>query len=52
MLAGTVTVGFGLTVTVATAVPVHPEVFPVTVYEVVVVGETVIGLTAAPVLHV
>jgi hypothetical protein len=31
--------GNGLTVTVETAVPVHPAVVPVTVYEVVVAGE-------------
>jgi hypothetical protein len=34
----TVIKGIGLTVTVDTAVPVQPEVVPVTVYEVVVVG--------------
>lgn len=32
------------TVTVATAVPEHPEVVPVTVYDVVEAGETLIGL--------
>jgi hypothetical protein len=39
-------------VTVATAVPVHPAAsVPVTVYEVVLVGVTVIGLELAPVFH-
>ena len=39
-----VTVGVGLTVTVACAVPVHPfAAVPVTVYVVVVPGETEIG---------
>jgi hypothetical protein len=37
------------TVTVATAVPVHPEEVPVTVYDVVVAGETVIDPPEAPV---
>jgi hypothetical protein len=46
-----VTVGKGLTVTVATAVPVQPVVVPVTVYDVVDVGDTVIGLVLAPVLQ-
>ena len=41
-------VGEGLTVTVAIAVPVHPLVVPVTVYEVVVVGETVYGFAVEP----
>lgn len=36
------------TVTVAVAVPVHAPLVPVTVYEVVVEGETVIGLPTAP----
>jgi hypothetical protein len=40
-----------LTVTVATAVPVHPLLVPVTVYEVVLVGETVIGLVVSPVFQ-
>ena len=35
------TVGAGLTVIVLVAVPVQPPVVPVTVYVVVVVGETV-----------
>jgi hypothetical protein len=48
----TVTVGSAFTVTVAIAVPVQPEVFPVTVYEVVVPGETLIGFVVAPVDHV
>jgi hypothetical protein len=48
----TVIVAGGLTVTVATAVPVHPAAsVPVTVYEVVLVGETEIGLVVAPVFH-
>jgi hypothetical protein len=48
----TVIVAAGLTVTVATAVPVQPAAFvPVTVYEVVLVGETEIGLVVAPVFH-
>jgi hypothetical protein len=48
----TVIVAGGLTVTVATALPVQPAAsVPVTVYEVVVVGETEIGLVVAPVFH-
>jgi hypothetical protein len=47
----TVTVGKGLTVTVATAVPVQPVVVPVTVYDVVLVGLTVIGLVVCPLLQ-
>lgn len=50
-----VTVGKGVTVTVDTAVPVHPAVVPVTVYVVVVTGEAVAVLTpvdVAPALHV
>jgi hypothetical protein len=39
------------TVTVATAVLLHPEVVPVTVYDVVEPGETVIEAVAAPVDH-
>jgi hypothetical protein len=46
----TVIIGKEFTVTVATAVPVQPLAsFPVTVYEVVDVGETVIGFVVAPV---
>ena len=43
--------GNGLTVTVATAVPVQPKEVPVTVYVVVVIGETsavFIPVTVAP----
>ena len=47
----TVVTGIGLTVTVATAVDVHPKEFPVTVYDVVVKGESVIGFIVAPVDH-
>jgi hypothetical protein len=39
------------TVTVETAVPEHPEVVPVTVYEVEEPGVTVNGLAVEPVLH-
>jgi hypothetical protein len=41
LIGGTVIVGKGFTVIVATAVPVHPFVFPVTVYDVVAVGDPV-----------
>ena len=47
----TVVTGIGLTVTVATAVDVHPKEVPVTVYDVVVKGESVIGFIVAPVDH-
>jgi hypothetical protein len=47
----TVVTGIGLTVTVATAVEVHPKEVPVTVYDVVVKGESVIGFIVAPVDH-
>ena len=47
----TVVIGDGLTVTVDTAVDVQPSEVPVTVYEVVVAGVTVIGLVIAPVLQ-
>jgi hypothetical protein len=47
----TVVTGRGLTVTVATAVDVHPKEVPVTVYDVVVKGESVIGFVIAPVDH-
>jgi hypothetical protein len=40
-----------LTVTVDTAVALQAPVVPVTVYEVVAVGETVIGFVVAPVLQ-
>jgi hypothetical protein len=43
-LAEAVTVGFGFTVSVTVAVPVQPNVVPVTVYFVVVAGETVKGV--------
>jgi hypothetical protein len=39
------------TLTTETAEPVQPLSFTVTVYEVVVVGETVIGLVVSPELH-
>ena len=49
----TVTTGNGLTVTVATAVDVQPSVVPVTVYDVVVSGDTVfVPLTPAVQLYV
>ena len=47
----TVTVGLGTTVTVATAVLVQVAVVPVTVKDVVLVGDTVIGFVVAPVLQ-
>ena len=47
-----VTVGFGLTVTVATAELVQLVLVPVTVYDVVTVGETAIVDVVAVVLHV
>jgi ABC-type sulfate transport system permease component len=46
-----VIVGFGETLTVATAVFEQPAVVPVTVYEVLLTGETIIGFVVAPVLH-
>jgi hypothetical protein len=39
------------TVTVAISVPVQPAFVAVTVYEVVVAGETLIGLVVAPLLQ-
>ena len=39
------------TVTVATAVPEHPPLLPVTVYEVVVAGDFVSELVVAPLDH-
>jgi len=51
----TVIVGLGFTVTVDTAVPVHPAVVPVTVYVVVAEGEAVAvfaPVDVAPALHV
>jgi len=45
----TVVTGSGLTVTVATAVDVHPKVVPVTVYDVLAAGATLIGFETAPV---
>ena len=51
----TVVTGKGLTVTVATAVPVQVPVVPVTVYEVVVAGVASAVLTpveVAPAVHV
>jgi hypothetical protein len=47
----TVVTGIGFTVTVPTAVDVHPEVVPVTVYEVVVEGVMLSGLAEDPVLQ-
>jgi hypothetical protein len=47
----TVIVGIGFTVTVATAEPEQPDVVPVTVYEVVVVGATVLGFEVEPPFH-
>ena len=48
----TVTVGLGFTVTVATAVFVHPTAeVPVTVYEVVLAGEVLNGFAVEPVDH-
>jgi hypothetical protein len=49
----TLTVGFGFTVTVAVAVDGTPQPtsVPVTEYEVVEAGETVILAPDAPVLH-
>ena len=47
----TVTVMEPPIVTVATAVPVQLPVVPVTVYDVVVVGETLNGLAEEPVFH-
>jgi hypothetical protein len=48
----TVTVGFALMLTLATAVFVQPDALdPVTVYDVGEVGETTIGLVVAPLLH-
>jgi hypothetical protein len=47
----TLTVNDGPIVTVDTAVPEQPLSVAVTVYDVVVFGETVIGLVVTPVLH-
>jgi hypothetical protein len=47
----TVVTGNGLTVTVATAVPEHPPVVAVTVYEVVTAGETFNALVVDPVFQ-
>ena len=48
----TVTVGFALMLTEATAVFEQPEALePITVYDVGEVGETTIGLVVDPVLH-
>jgi hypothetical protein len=45
--------GFGLMLTLATAVFVQPEALePITVYEVGEGGDTTIGLVVAPLLHV
>jgi ABC-type sulfate transport system permease component len=46
-----VIVGFGETLTVATALLEQPAVVPVTVYEVLEEGDTTRGLVVAPVLH-
>jgi hypothetical protein len=47
----TVIIGSGLTITVATAVAEQPVDVPVTVYEVVLVGVTEIGLVVCPELQ-
>ena len=48
----TVTVGFGLILTEATAVFEQPKAeVPITVYEVAEVGDTTIGLVLEPLLH-
>ena len=48
----TVIVGLGLILTLATAVFEHPKAeVPVTVYEVLLVGETTIGLVLEPLLQ-
>jgi hypothetical protein len=46
-----VVTGIGLTVTVETAVDVQPDDVPVTVYDVVLAGETEMAPVAAPVLQ-
>ncbi len=49
----TVILGFGLILTEATAVFEQPKAeVPITVYEVLLVGETTIGLLLDPLLHV
>jgi hypothetical protein len=50
-LALAVTVGNGFTVTLTVAVPVHPELVPVTVYVVVLVGDTVMLAVVLPVFQ-
>ena len=47
----TVIFKFGATVTVAIAVPVQPPEIPVTVYDVVELGDTVIGFVLSPLLQ-
>ena len=47
----TAVIGKGLTVIVAEVVPVQPAIVPVTVYVVVVVGETDSGLAVDPVFQ-
>jgi hypothetical protein len=48
----TVTIGFALMLTEPTAVFEQPEALdPITVYEVLLVGETTKGLAVDPVLH-
>ena len=48
----TVTVGFALMLTEATAVFEQPDALdPITVYDVLLVGDTTIGLAVDPVLH-
>ena len=45
-------VGFGLMLTEATAVFEHPRAeVPITVYEVLLVGDTTIGLVLEPLVH-
>jgi hypothetical protein len=47
----TVVTGIGFTLIVPTAVEEHPKEVPVTVYDVVAVGESVIAAVVAPVFH-
>jgi hypothetical protein len=47
----TTTVGFRFTLTFATALPEHPFIVPVTVYDVVDEGLTTTGFIGGPVFH-